>query len=143
MLGLARTLGEPSLTASALLNLAMVAICRGSTAKARALLQEALAIARDVDSTQAVQSTLEVCAGLAASRDDWVQCLRFYGTADALARSTGLQRDPADQAFLLPRVDAARTALGAAAAAAAELAGGACAYPQALAAAEEWLVKLG
>ncbi len=143
MLGLARTLGEPSLTASALLNLAMVAICRGSTAKARALLQEALAIARDVDSTQAVQSTLEVCAGLAASRDDWVQCLRFYGTADALARSTGLQRDPADQAFLLPRVDAARTALGAAAAAAAERAGGACAYPQALAAAEEWLVKLG
>ena len=143
MLGLARTLGEPSLTASALLNLAMVAILRGTAARARAPLQEALAIARDVDSTQAAQSALEVCAGLAASRDEWIQCLRFYGTADALARSTGLQRDPADQAFLLPRVDAARAAIGAAAAAAAEHAGGACAYPQAIAAAEEWLVNLG
>lgn len=143
MLGLARTLGEPSLTASALLNLAMVAICRGAATRARAPLLEALAIARDVDSTQAVQSALEVCAGLAASRAEWARCLRFYGTADALARSTGLQRDPADQSFLLPRVHAARQAVGADAAAEAETAGGACAYPQAIAAAEAWLASLG
>jgi predicted ATPase/class 3 adenylate cyclase len=141
MLALARKLGEPSLTASALLNLAMVAICRGTEPTARELLREAAGIARDIGSTQAAQSTLEVCAGLAASRAEWQQCLRFYGTADALARSTGLQRDPADQAFLIPRVEAARGALGVAAAAA-EREGGARPYPRAIAAAEEWLAQL-
>jgi predicted ATPase/class 3 adenylate cyclase len=142
MLKLARELGEPNLTVSALLNLAMVAICRGLDVPAREWLAEGLALARAIGSAQAAQSTLEVCAGLAALRRDWAQGLRFYGCADALARSTALQRDPADQAFLMPRVQASRQALGDEPAAAAEREGGGLGFEHALAAAQQWLETL-
>jgi len=58
------------------------------------------------------QSLLEVCAGLAATREDAVRAARFYGAAESQAGRTGLRRDPADEAFLVPLIRRARAALG-------------------------------
>jgi hypothetical protein len=53
--------------------------------------------------------------------------------------STGLHRDPADEAFLAPRVKAVRDSLGAAAFAAGEAQGRALGYEAAIAETRAWL----
>jgi predicted ATPase/class 3 adenylate cyclase len=111
-LSLARELGDREYIAAFLLNLAMVSVGRGSASRAGTLLTEVLGIAGDIGSKPALQSALEVCAGLAASQEDWQYAARFFGAAQALAAQTGLQRDPADEAFLSPLMALAREALG-------------------------------
>jgi predicted ATPase/class 3 adenylate cyclase len=111
-LSLARELNDREYTAVFLLNLAMVSTGRGSGNRSGALLTEVLNIASDIGSKPAAQSALEVCAALAASKKDWQSAARFFGTAQAQAAQTGLQRDPADEAFLSPLMALACEALG-------------------------------
>jgi hypothetical protein len=59
------------------------------------------------------QAALDVIAGLAAARGDNADAARFFGAVEAQAERSGLKRDSADAAFVLPLVDQARTALGA------------------------------
>jgi predicted ATPase/class 3 adenylate cyclase len=111
-LALARELEDRESTAAILLNQAMVSVGRGSTHRTCTLLTEVLGIADEIGSKPALQSALEVCAGLATSQKDWQHAVVFFGAAQALAAHTGLQRDPADEAFLLPLMALAREALG-------------------------------
>ena len=111
-LSLARELGDREYTAGVLLNLAMASVGRGLRSRTSKLLAEVLSIANDIGSKPALQSALEVCAGLAAAVDDFRSAAHFFGAAQALALQTGLQRDPADEAFLSPLIARARTALG-------------------------------
>jgi predicted ATPase/class 3 adenylate cyclase len=111
-LSLARELGDREYTAAFLLNLAMVSIGRQSGNRACTLLSEVFSIASDIGSKPATQSALDVCAGLAASQEDWPRAARFFGTAQGQAAQTGLQRDSADEAFLSPLMAQARRALG-------------------------------
>ena len=129
---LARELGDRETIAIGLLNLAMVSIGRGSGERARGMLIEVLAIADEIGSKQAGQSALEVSAGFEASRAQWERAARLFGVAEAQNERTGLHRDPADDAFLVPLVAKARDALGQAAFAAAVNAGRALAYENAL-----------
>ncbi len=138
-LALARELQDRESIAIGLLNLAMVSIDRASRDRARPMLLEAAAIADEIGSKRTGQCVLEVSAGLAASRKDWESAARFYGAAEATAGQTGLQRDPADEAFLAPRIAAARKALAAPKFAAAESAGRALTYPEALGELRAWL----
>lgn len=138
-LALARELQDRESIAIGLLNLAMVSIDRGSGDRAWPMLLEALAIAAEIGSKRMGQSVLEVAAGLAASHEDWECAARFYGAAEAQAAETGLHRDPADEAFLAPRITQARGALAAAAFAAAEAAGRALGYEDAMGEARAWL----
>jgi hypothetical protein len=62
----------------------------------------------------------------------------LYGMAEAQTERTGVQRDPADEAFLAPLVARARESLGTAFAGA-ETAGRSLAYEDAMAAARAWL----
>jgi predicted ATPase/DNA-binding winged helix-turn-helix (wHTH) protein len=94
-----------------LLNLAMVWIERGASPRARPVLAEILAEIEEGGATLAAQSALEVSAGLAALLQDWRMTARFYGAAEALAQKTGGGRGPADESFLLRRVDEARRRL--------------------------------
>ena len=55
---------------------------------------------------------------------------------------TGLHRDPADEAFLAPLMASARETLDAAACAAADRAGRALDFPQAIAEVRTWLERL-
>ena len=102
------------------------------------MLREALAIAEETGSKPVGQSVLEVCAGLAALQERWDFAARFYGAAEAEASQTGIRRDPADEAFLKPRVAKSRATLGAAFEAA-EKAGRALPYDVALREARAWL----
>src|SRR5687768_4788436 len=95
VVNLSRELGDRQSEAIGLLNLAMTAADRGKLARARAALQDALASARSTASKPVGQSVLEVCAGLAALREDWQHAARFFGAAEAEAARTGIRRDPA------------------------------------------------
>lgn len=138
-LAVVRELGDRELVAIALLNLAMVAVARGSVERARKLLFEVLAIADETGSRAAGQSLLDVCAGLAAYRGEWAHAARFYGAAEAQTEQSGLCRDPADQAFLAPLITKARIGCGADIFAAAERTGRMLSYEQAMLAARVWL----
>jgi non-specific serine/threonine protein kinase len=139
MLGLARALDDRESIAIGLLNLAMVAVGREAGDSARDRLLEAVAIAEEIGSKPAGQCALEVAAGLAALRRDWVRAARYFGSAEAQIAQTGLKRDPADEAFLVPLVAHTRQALGAPAFAAAETVGRGLNYEQALGDARAWL----
>jgi hypothetical protein len=105
------------------------------------MLLDVLAIAEEIGSKRTGGSLLEVAAGLAASNDECERVALFFGAAEAQAAQTGLHRDPADEAFLVPRVARARETLGEAAFAAAEAAGRALSYDGAMAEARAWLAK--
>jgi hypothetical protein len=142
VLALARSLGDRESIAIGLLNLAMVAIARGDGHRARAMLLEVLAIAEEVGSIRVGQSVLEVCAGLAASLGDAPRAASLYGVAEAQTAATGIHRDPADEAFLAPLVAQARASVAPGVFAAAEEAGRALAYEEAIGEALAWLEGL-
>jgi non-specific serine/threonine protein kinase len=136
---LARELNDDEVVAIALLNLAMVSICRARAARARQILPEVFEIVVRNGSKAVGQSVLEVSAGLAVLEDEWDRAARFFGAAEAQAARTGLRRDPADEAFLAPRIAKAREELGTPEFAAAEAQGRALAYASAISEARAWL----
>ena len=140
---LSRELGDREHIALSLLNLAMVSITRGSSDRAREMLVDGLAIVRETGSKPAGQSVLEVSAAQAVLCADWARAARFYGAAEALTGQTGLQRDPTDEAFLVPLIEKARTAQGAAAFAADEAAGRALSYDVVMNEVRAWLTAGG
>jgi predicted ATPase/class 3 adenylate cyclase len=139
VLALGRELGDRETIAIGLLNLAMVAIGRGLGDRARGVLLEVILIAGEIGSKPAGQSVLEVSSGLGSLSEEWQRAARFYGMAEAQAACTGIHRDAADEAFLKPLVAKALEALGPAAFAAAETAGHALSYEEAMVEAREWL----
>jgi predicted ATPase/class 3 adenylate cyclase len=113
VLTIARALDDEESIAIALLNRAMVAITRGDRAQARALLQEADAIAGRIRSEPVELGLFDACAGLCAGLGEWTRCARWFGAVQEQAVLTGIQRDAHDEAFLQPLVQQARDALGA------------------------------
>jgi predicted ATPase/class 3 adenylate cyclase len=140
---LMREVGDRESAAICMLNLAMVRIVGGNSEGARSTLVEALGIGEAIESHTVIQSVLEVAAGLAASRGEWALCARLFGAAEAHGAKTGVSRDPADEAFLAPRIAAMRRAAGEAAFQEAEAAGRALAAGQALREARAWLSGSG
>ncbi|MEO7741659.1 MAG: tetratricopeptide repeat protein [Usitatibacter sp.] len=112
-LRIAEEIDDRETVAIARLNMAMLRITQGNLTAARTLLAQGLDIAAEVGSRRMVQCALEIAAGLAASQGEWRRAARLFGAASSLARSTGLHREPADEAFLRPLVELARQAPGA------------------------------
>ena len=112
VLTLATQANNPESVAIGLMNLAMLWIERRSPERARSLLRQVHEIERETGSLPGAQSFVEISAGLAALCEEWPRTARFYGAAEAMAARTGLHRDPADEAFLRPRVANAMRALG-------------------------------
>jgi hypothetical protein len=139
VLALARRMQDRYVISISLLNLAMVAVGRHAGRGAAAMLLEAMALAKEVSSKPALQSVLEVSCGLAALRGEWERAARFFGAAEAQTATTGIHRDPADDAFLAAWIARARVALDAPTYAAAESGGRALAFDVALAEAGHWL----
>ncbi|HEX6635078.1 MAG TPA: adenylate/guanylate cyclase domain-containing protein, partial [Usitatibacter sp.] len=135
----AARLGDRESEAIARLNLAMVSIDAGAMAEARAMALEALRIAEALASRSLMQSILEVCAGLAAATGQARGAARLFGAAEGHAQATGLRRDPADDAFLMPLVAKARAALGEGAFASAALEGRRLSHAEAAREAAAWL----
>ena len=132
-------LGDDEATAIALLNRAMVAISRGDPAEGRSLLIETAAILSALGSRPIGQSFIEVAAGLAALQGAWAETARYFGISEAQAQRTGMHRDPTDEAFLAPRIETAREALGQEGFAAAEAAGRSLAYERGIEEVKGWL----
>jgi tetratricopeptide (TPR) repeat protein len=141
VLSIARQTSDVDIVAVSLLNLAMVATVRNSNGGARDMLVEVLKIVDDSGLKPAAQSLLEVSAGLAAARGEWGVAARFFGAAEAQTAETGLHRDPADEAFLAPFIASAREQLGPDAFAAADAAGRALDFDQAMAELRGWLER--
>ncbi len=137
VLQLARETGDRESLAFGLLNLAMATITR-EAGDCVPMLIEALAIADEIGSKPTLLSVLEVSAGLAAARGDFPRAARIYGAAEAHAASTGLHRDPADEAFLRPLMTRSAAALGPAYASA-EAAGRNLDYDEAMREVRAWL----
>ncbi|MGZ5097207.1 MAG: ATP-binding protein [Usitatibacter sp.] len=132
VVAIAREQEDAETIAIGLLNLAMLGVAGGEPVAAAGMLREALDIAMRLDSRRVGQSVIEVCAGLAASRQDSAFAAHLYGAAEAHALRTALRRDPADEAFLAPLIAQARAALGGTGFAAAETEGRARAYEDAI-----------
>ena len=137
----ARALGDPAYIAGALISLAMVSITRSAGESAHEMLLEVLSIAAETRSKPTIQSALEVCAGLAAAREEWALAARFFGAAEAQAKQVGLRRDPADEAFLGPLVSRARHAIDRNTFSSAEADGYALTSEQALIEARAWVTE--
>jgi predicted ATPase/class 3 adenylate cyclase len=138
---LAREIGDRESVAIGLLNLAMVSIGRGSGDRAHGMLMEILAIVEEIGSRPVGLGALDVAAGYGAWREEWGYAARFFGVAQTQIAETGLQRDPTDEAFLLPLVERARSTLGPAAFDAAEREGRAWSYEQGIGVARAWLAR--
>ena len=138
-LALGRESGDQELIAVCALNLAMAAVGRAAFDRARQMLLEVLRIVEEIGSKPASQGLLEVSAGLAALGKDWETAARLYGAAETQAEQTGIRRDAADSAFLDAYVAKTRSSLGTERFAAAEKAGRALPYEEALAQARAWL----
>ncbi|MCX8114071.1 MAG: tetratricopeptide repeat protein, partial [Burkholderiaceae bacterium] len=109
----ARTVGNQESIAIGLLNLAIVQVLSGRSDEAGPSLLEADAIGRQIGSRPVERSFLEACAGVAAAVGDFERAALYFGSAEMQREETGLRRDPADEAFLVQAIDAARAALGA------------------------------
>ncbi|HSQ82297.1 MAG TPA: tetratricopeptide repeat protein [Casimicrobiaceae bacterium] len=129
----------PDIASFTLLNLAMVAILRGSSERAREMLLEVIAICDELDLKTTGQSVMEVTSGLAAACGDWEHAARFFGAAERQSAVSGMHRDPTDEAFLLPLIKKARAALDSSTYIAAETAGRALDYASAMTAVRTWL----
>jgi predicted ATPase/class 3 adenylate cyclase len=138
---LARSIGDRESIGLGLLNLAMAILARDGH-RVPGILLEVVAIADETGSKPAIQSVLEVSAGFAAWRAEWERAAQLFGAAETHAQTTGLRRDPADEAFLAPLMENARRALGESAFRAAEAEGRALAPEDATARARAWLAAL-
>jgi len=123
-----------------LLNLAMASRRKTLAERARIVL-EALGIARELGSRNIGQSALGVCAGLAALGDSAESAARLYGAAEGVSTATGVRRDVVDESFIAPLIAAVRKSLGERAGAA-EAAGRALGYDEAMAAARACMEDL-
>jgi len=141
VVGLARDIGHREAVAIGLLNLAMVWIGRGSGEPALGALAEAVSLARTLASKPVGQGALDVATGLASMREEHELAARWFGSAQAQMAQTGLQRDPTDQAFLVPLVGRSRIALGDTAFATAEHVGSALGYEEAIEEVGAWLAR--
>jgi len=84
-----------------------------------------------------------VAAGLAATRADWARAARFFGVAEAQTALSGMHRDAADEAFLAPLIAKTRQAMGEDDFSAAEAAGRALRYEDAMGETRSWLAPPG
>jgi tetratricopeptide (TPR) repeat protein len=129
---IARGLGDQESVAIGWLNLAVVAIERRKYDEARLLLSQALQVATTMGSQHVGQSALDVLAGMCAAVGDSELAERFFGAAEAQAERSGLRRDSADAAFLVPLIEQSRIALSAEACARAQAEGARWNYEEAI-----------
>ncbi len=82
------------------------------TRAARTLLSQALEVCVQGQSRALIQSAAEVASAIACDESRWADAAEFWSWAEAMARSSGLQRDPADERFLRAYVARLEGALG-------------------------------
>ncbi len=138
----ARRIGDRLRVMIALNNLSMVSISLGKVAPVRDMLLESLAISDELGSRRGRLVVMEVCAGLAAFRDEPLLAARFDGASATHTVQMGRHRDPADEGYLMPLLQRARTAVGDGEFACAQADGRALAYEVAVTELRHWLQSI-
>ena len=118
-LAIRRELDTPNVRTT-LACLATVFIATRRPAEARAALVECVQIVQVRGDLQDVDLIVAIVAPLAAALDEPVTAARFHGASLALMQAAGTMHEPVDEAFIEPRIAAARQAMGDAAYFAAE-----------------------
>jgi len=135
-LALDREQGDLSCIAANLANLAEISIRRGLGGRAHALVREAIAI---VGLKRLGVSLLDLTTELAVLSGESERAARFHGATEAIFEQMSLHRESQDATFHVSLIAEARDVLGAAAFDAAESAGRALSYDEAIAEARAWL----
>jgi predicted ATPase/class 3 adenylate cyclase len=138
-LALARLKCDPPTLAVCQLNIALVSVVRGDTARAHAMLQEALSLVEDPAFKHVVGIALDVAFALAAESGEWTVGARLLGASEAQQAEMRHSREAADAASVAPFAARTREALGEAAFSAAYAAGRDLSYDAALAETLAWL----
>ncbi|MFN7954939.1 MAG: adenylate/guanylate cyclase domain-containing protein [bacterium] len=138
----ARELGDRIGIALQLSNLGALNVVRGTVDRTIGLMSEALTVIADAGLKAFGQPALDVCAALAAAREDWPVAARIFGASEGLRLRIGGTREPVDAAYVLPRIEQARAALGDVAFTSAEAAGRALTYEESVAETRRWLASL-
>ena len=141
-LAVARGRNQPVDRGVAFLNLAAVTIDLATTRGVPEMLVEALAICIEVGSKPLGANGLMVCAGLAASFGEWRRAVEWHAAARHANQETGWAPEAADEAFVTRVMKRAREALSASELSAADTAGKAVSYEQAMTDARCWLEQL-
>jgi predicted ATPase/DNA-binding winged helix-turn-helix (wHTH) protein len=117
-------------------NLIRLLVARGELDEARQFAIECLPLARD---EKVSVDLLEATIGLAARHGEHAVAARFWGAADRQLLAWGYRHEPGELEHLAPLLEGSRRALGDGAFAAAEAAGRALPFEQALRELEQWL----
>ncbi|HLV81092.1 MAG TPA: tetratricopeptide repeat protein, partial [Chthonomonadaceae bacterium] len=128
-----RELGDKQGLATSLHSQGRVALERGQGETARALFLESLQICRELDNRRGITYALEAFASLAALPEQAERAARLYGAAEALRETLGAPLPANEREEHARRVECVRTALEAAAFAAAWAEGRAMTVAQAVA----------
>ena len=112
VLAISRDLGDRESEAIALINRALLTMGAAAADAAQKDLTQALALAEPLASPRIDQCLLDACAALAAMAHEFDRASRLFEGAEACARTTGMRRDPTDEAFLAPLAARSRAALG-------------------------------
>ena len=134
-----RAAGDRLSTMIGLNNLSMIAVVQHDHSRAQQMLRESLAISDELGSRRGRLVVMEVCAGLAASLEQWPLTPRFDGAADIHTAQMGRRRDLPDSAFLAPLIERAQQATGIDAYRAAHAAGQRLSYDEAVTEMRQWL----
>lgn len=112
---LALSLADQDLVTITWLNEAMILMSASGAAavsQVTGLLAQVLSACEQGRSQALIQSALEVAVAVACERGRWKEAAEFWSWAEAISRHTGLQRDPADAAFLRGYVEKLEQQLG-------------------------------
>lgn len=112
-LGLSGKIGNSRMICTALLNQARALITLGRIESIRGMAMKSLDLFEDSGIKGLAVSWLDVLAGFATTRGDWIRAASFHGASDALCEEWHYQREPADVGFLEPLMQRVREALGA------------------------------
>jgi tetratricopeptide (TPR) repeat protein len=141
-LALSRRSGNPRAIPIVLCNYAQLLLGEGDVVRGRTLLNEAFTMTMEHGLRSMERHVLAVGAALAAMRADPQCAARMNGASLALMREGSTRRESIDEAFLAPRLAAAREALGSTTFEAAERAGAALQRETALDELGVWLAGL-
>jgi predicted ATPase/class 3 adenylate cyclase len=110
VVALARAIGNPEVLAVGLINVAAIELAQRHDDRAKPVIRDMLANVGRTASTPILQSALDVAAVLACHESAWPRAARYFAIVERSRGETGLNRDPADEAFVRTYIERSRVA---------------------------------
>jgi predicted ATPase/class 3 adenylate cyclase len=108
VVALARAIGNPEVLTVGLINWAAIELAQGHDDRAKPIIRDMLAHVERTASTPMLQSALDVAGVLACHEKAWARASRYFAIVEQSRNETGLNRDPADDAFVRSFIEHSR-----------------------------------